>query len=661
MQSGGITEAIWHFAGYLHLTEETARAWELYEDQPPMRLTDGPSTHGVSVTKRPDDLPDDHSTPVRTAFNSEAKPLAEFFWSHSGDVHHGVWRADTKVSHHLNPIYAANQTIPAVSSASEYRAPVTREDGAGQTMLDLRQINVMQDDDIFINHANSGVSLQHDIDVAETFQAMFAAADDLVPAGLRLPDGGGSALIEFFTARADAHFSDPATREGSDAEHIVSAGRYVNGELMESEGGPQNDDPWGPDHGAPALPDMPVDGRSEPGHVAELGANSATNAAIVFDSMGVTLSMIVLGNYHVTNAIFQINMLLDRDEIHVGDDTGAQDGVTQKIVTGDNRLENIAEFHQGKLDVGVFGTPTGHAGMNWTIDIVNGDFIDVSLMTQNNVLIDNDIYSQTMYSEYSQVRMGGNEQINYAEFQNLAKFYDLIIVGGNYYKANWIEQKNFVIDDDIVTVVAGGNGSGGGGGGAQLIHTGQNSLVNDAYIANYAVEGSKPLQPGTQDFIDQLLHADHIAPQTWWDYSGIGSSNMNVLYVSGDFFDFNVVKQTNVIADLDFLIQMMPTDSAEGGEFTQIASTGGNSASNIAAIIDFGPAVEKFVGGEEYSEYILVNANIVVDEAEVVIHDTQTLVSELVAFTGGEGGDDEEPAHAPITFTEGDVMGGILT
>lgn len=671
MQSGGITEAIWHFAGYLHLTEETARSWELYEDQPPTRPAGELPEREISLSKRAEEIPEDHGRPIKVGFQGEGRPLAEFYWSGSGDIHHGIWRADTKPAHHVNPAYAVKHAAPAVSTVSEYRAPVTREDGEGQTLLDVRQINVMQDDDIFINHANEGVSPQHDIDVAETFHAMFAAADERVPEGLRLPDGGTSALIDFFTARADAHFADPDSRNASEAEHVVAAGRYVNGELRESEaGGAEDDDPWGPDHGAPTLPDIPVDGRLETGLVAELGANSATNAAIIFDGMGATLSMIVLGNYHVTNAIIQINMLIDKDEIHVGDNAGTGTGIAQDIVSGDNSLENIAEFHQGTLDVGVFATPTGYAGLSWTIDIVNGDFLDVSLMTQNNVLIDNDIYSQTTYSAYSQVRMGGNEQVNYAEFQNLAKFYDLIIVGGNYYKVNWIEQKNFVIDNDIVTVIAGvggqggaqGGGQGNGKGGGQLIHTGQNSLVNDAHIASYGVDGSKPLQAGTHDFIDQLLHADHIAPQTWWDYSGIGSSSMNVLYVSGDFLDFNVIKQTNVIADLDFLIQLMPADAvSEGGDFSQIASTGGNSATNIAAIIDFGPAVEKFIGGEEYSDYILVNANIVVDEAEVVIHDTQTLVSEVIAFTGGGDGDDEEPAHAPIAFTEGDVMGGILT
>ncbi|MDN3722143.1 hypothetical protein QW131_30510 [Roseibium salinum] len=32
MLHSGVTELIWHFAGYLHLTDEVARARELYED-----------------------------------------------------------------------------------------------------------------------------------------------------------------------------------------------------------------------------------------------------------------------------------------------------------------------------------------------------------------------------------------------------------------------------------------------------------------------------------------------------------------------------------------------------------------------------------------------------------------------------------------------------
>ena len=64
---------------------------------------------------------------------------------------------------------------------------------------------------------------------------------------------------------------------------------------------------------------------------------------------------------------------------------------------------------------------------------------------------------------------------------------------------------------------------------------------------------------------------------------------LNVLYVTGDYYDINAIWQINVIADVDTAIQYLNGQPpADDGTLTQSVSSGGNEASNDAIIVDVG-------------------------------------------------------------------------
>ncbi|XSC41859.1 hypothetical protein ACF1BQ_024625 [Bradyrhizobium sp. RDT10] len=68
------------------------------------------------------------------------------------------------------------------------------------------------------------------------------------------------------------------------------------------------------------------------------------------------------------------------------------------------------------------------------------------------------------------------------------------------------------------------------------------------------------------------------------------------------------------------------------GGVTQSATTGGNELANDAAIVDVNPDVI-YVEGEVYTDSILVQANLLpVNQDDAVNGDTDTLVTELIAF-----------------------------
>ncbi len=155
-----------------------------------------------------------------------------------------------------------------------------------------------------------------------------------------------------------------------------------------------------------------------------------------------------------------------------------------------------------------------------------------------------------------------------------------------------------------------------------------------------------------------------LGPNYGWFVPGNGSGVLNVLYVTGDYYDINAIWQNNVISDLDTAIQYLaptpPTENASDGTFTQSVSTGGNHALNEAIIVDVG-ATSSFVAGDVYQDTILIQGNLVAENNDKIVHgDPSALVSEIVAFTGEECPQEEvTDIRAPIV--PDDTMASIMT
>jgi len=123
--------------------------------------------------------------------------------------------------------------------------------------------------------------------------------------------------------------------------------------------------------------------------------------------------------------------------------------------------------------------------------------------------------------------------------------------------------------------------------------------------------------------------------------------------VKGDYYDVNAIWQTNVTSDVNLIIQLLGTPSANalslhpGDTGTQTVTSGKDVLSNDAAIIDVG-ATNTYVNGETYGDTILVQANLLpCDKDHVLANDTHTLVPELIAFVNET--QDQAPAAQPAT------------
>lgn len=636
MLPGGMTEVIWHFAGYLRIIDDIARDRIVYDESVYAHPQDD------YVTPRPDDArhPDLDETDSRGLPEPEPLPAEE------------VW----KVAHmpmKLPPpepepedddggglLRMARPTGGGGGGGGGgvFEIKVVYDDDAGQSQIEIRQYNTMLDDDgVFVGRDGAeGLS----IEARPALQTMIDAAFDAVPAGWQAPQHD-MALAEF----VKAHDQDWAARDGAPDAHSVEPGYYRNGELLPAA------PPDAPDQQALVKHDLPAIGDGL-GQTAVVGGNIAFNAALIVDLSESGRSMVVMGDYYKVNAIFQTNSLMDRDSVTAIGSAQPSDH------DAGNQVDNLANFiqHPGIYD----SVPAYSAGPHWHVDVVDGDFYSVRAVVQTNYLSDNDIVAQKSADTHYEIHAGENELGNLAMLADGSIKYDLIIVEGSYHGLNVIFQHNILLNNDTVLQMADG------GDASQSVTASDNALLNAATIENYGNDSFQPMTPGIDSLVAQLAGGATSLDPIFASYLAGSGGQFNVLYVKGDYYDVNAIWQTNVVSDVNVVVQLQnqPSDAAlayySDGTPTQSVVAGHDKLSNDAAIVDVG-ATDTYVSGQAYNDTVLIQANLLPDDDPALRHDTQALVTELVAFIND--GDDDTPAVPPpaaVPLVNDDAMGNVM-
>jgi hypothetical protein len=641
MVPGGVTEILWHFVGYFHRIEDVMKDRFVYDDGgDPVRPDDYVIDLRDNVVKRDLEELDTDKIPFSRWPTSEQPLLAELkapALQPFRPAEESEFDADgpRKIPATFRPV------THVAGSQGEQIITISYNDGGDELLLDIDQINRMNDDDLLHALAGSSVTQLRDFDIETTLQELVESAEAQTPESLAITLTDTESVANFVSAR-DAQ---TAENGGDENEHSVGPGRYVNGELQDE-----------PEAEPPPVEDPPAPDLTAKGQWAELGGNDVTNAALIVDLKEATNTMIVLGDYFKTNAIIQTNAYVDNDMIEIaGGEAGAQ------IIGGGNKADNIAEFEQHN---GIFASvPVMFAGMHWNVDVVEGNFYDINLVFQKNLMRDNDVSVQDTQHSHYEAHLGENEQLNLTQIFDGTIKYDLIIVAGDFHGANFIFQYNVLLDSDILKIAANEEA---GDSPAQSASAGENTLLNNAAIITYGDNFFAIPGENLDDILAALeSRSGSLDPSQGWHIPGNGSDVLNVLYVTGDYYDINAIWQVNIIADADIAIQLLSQPQPEEGEeLTQSASTGGNLLTNDAAILDVG-ATSSLVAGGVYQDSILIQADLVTDnkDEKIVYGDPNQLVSEIIAFTG-----DDAAAASEIELPEtggtdlnGDPMGSILT
>lgn len=626
MVPGGITEVIWHFAGYLQIFDDIARD----------RLAYDPSAYRFQqdyyTTPRPfyeykSDLDELHSssTPMPAELRFEEldgarlrpiRPVAD----------HG---ADPD----LDPAMKLPR-LPALSphggggGGVDFNITIRYGDDAGQGQIDIHQVNTMSDDDVMgitpdLTSLPVGISLiaEHSEDA---LHRMADEANGQIPEEWLIAKNSTGAT-EFLKAH------DEGLSSGDDTPnlHSVASGYYLNGVLQESAPEQQEQTPSADQEENPGF-------EGGLGQWAVLGGNDSLNAALIVDLTESGRTMVVMGDYFKTNAVFQTNSVIDDAHVSMANGGGP--------LTGDNVTDNIADFVQY---TGIYdGFPATFAGPNWHVDVVKGDYYDISTVVQFNYLSDNDVIVQKSSDTHYEIYAGQNEQGNFAEIFTGSIHYDLIIVAGAYHGMNVIFQNNILLNHDEIKMISDGMDV------AQSVLIGQNELTNTATIETYGDDNFKPMSDGVSGVVTAIGSGGTSLDPIYGTYLDGSGGTFNVLYVQGNYYDVNAIWQTNVTSDVDVLVQLMSTPSAGAagyfseGEATQSAYAGENLLTNEATIVDVG-ATNTYVNGQVYGDTILVQANLVpTDPDHTLTQDTQALVPELIAFVNDV--QDETPAVQPV-------------
>ena len=642
MASASFVEIISHFAGYLQIFHDIARDRVQYDESLAPRPFEDYTTLRPNYDYRI--VPDD----METVGGPWPEPIPD-------DLVHFARMRPLKLSRgpqdddfdFFPRSQAPNVPLPKPvgggGGGGEYHVRVTYQDGGEQTQLTVHQYNFMHDDDANLS-ADALVAVEPllarlNSDVLVTLEQLAADAAAQIPVDWQMPQTDGGATD--FVIAHDAAWAD---RGGTPDAHSVTPGYYVNGELQER---PSEETP-------PAEPEKLPDTGDGIGQWASLGSNFSINAALIVDIGEAARTMVVMGDYFKTDAIFQTNTTVDHARI------SASGGDRAPSPTSDeNVAANIADFARNPSIYTGFSAQV--AGPNWVIDVVDGDYYSVHAVAQVNCLSDNDVATQVSSSSHYNLVGGHNEQGNLALIYDGSVQYDLIIINGSYHGLNVIFQNNILLNNDKIVMSADGADP------SQSVSSGNNSLLNEAAVANYGGDAFDEM-PGNLALIQSLLAAGltSLDPELAGALIGHGGP-LKVLYITGDYYDINAIWQTNITSDVDVMYQLQNQPLADlmaldpDGAVTQSATTGSNELANDAAIVDVNPDAT-YVGGEIYTDSILVQANLVPTDADHAVNaDTNTLVTELIAFVDDHPQDTASPPPAVIANSvQSDPMASVL-
>ncbi|RIA47798.1 hypothetical protein [Dichotomicrobium thermohalophilum] len=215
------------------------------------------------------------------------------------------------------------------------------------------------------------------------------------------------------------------------------------------------------------------------------------------------------------------------------------------------------------------------------------DVFEFNVIFQLNVLLDSDFIVQEIVGAsdasllglgFGQWAMtGGNTQTNTATIMDAGGYGDFGWLGGSYYETNAIYSLNALNDGDIAFNLI----SGGGLDSAQSITTGGNTQINAATVHSLT--------------------------------SSAGAVPAGLQIGASDTVDYNITTQINFMNDGDVVGQQI----FGGGSGTQTASTGGNSQSNTALVIDDNAVPGHDVPGNYYEYNLIYQANYMNDGDQI--------------------------------------------
>ena len=655
MIPGGLTEAISYFSGYLHLFDDIARDRTHLDGGPGPHLADADDTPRPLQNSDPlifDDL--------QTAAVPPPGNLPDDIYQFRVPQLHMpkmTWPLDDVPDKLDRPLPPSPQLfgdgVGDVGGIS-FEVKMVYHAGGEQSEIEVHQVNALSNDGNDLIGTAYPPIMNHLIQISDQLLGtMIQQVGDAVPGSWKLPHDT-SAIVSAVGAM-DQDWN--GSHGGSGNPPSIKGGYHLNGQPDATEPDALHQNLLSP------LDNKPADTGHELGQWADVGDNHLTNAAQVVDIGSASKTMIVLGSDYTTNAIFQVNTSANSDHV----ETSGSGGAPGTIHFTPDETTNAAGFIQ---HASVYAGYPGAPGATWDIDVVHGNYYQVHTLTQTNYLSNNDVIEQKSSDTHYDVVAGQNQLMNLAQLTNGDFNYDLIVVGGSHHSANMIYQYNILVNNDIIHSV--NSASGAGELGQPSISLGGNHLINAATIDTYGGQSFNPLNGGVQQIVNEIDSG-----QTSMDPSlaslihGYGGT-LHVLYVTGDYYDVNAIWQTNLLQNSNYVLQneTAPTPGnplIANGAAEQSIVAGHDVDLNLASIACVKPD-QTFVGGQVYSDSVLIQANMLPQGAgpcgsDGHWNDPHALAPEIVAFLNDTKIVDPTPhpvVHVTTSVSHDDPMSHMM-
>ncbi|SIN78469.1 hypothetical protein [Vannielia litorea] len=231
------------------------------------------------------------------------------------------------------------------------------------------------------------------------------------------------------------------------------------------------------------------DDHPEGQHVT-MGENLLINQANVVMNWLDAPVFVVMGDVVVANAISQINVWNDFDKVS---------GVSSLTEAGSTRSVNASSIEHvaNPVSVGEGAYGPGQA----IVTRIEGNVINYNHIQQFNFAAEGDVLSLLFNASETFIQTGGNTLFNIADILELGFGYDLIVIGGNMIDVTLLTQMNVLLDADSAEIEGEFGGTMDTSGNlllnyAAITEVGVDTTVaiTEAYskAANKVIEGGEP-------------------------------------------------------------------------------------------------------------------------------------------------------------------------
>ncbi len=268
---------------------------------------------------------------------------------------------------------------------------------------------------------------------------------------------------------------------------------------------------------------------------------------------------------------------------------------------------------------------------------VEGDVTQINWTVQDSFITDNDSANVTISASATYLGLGDNTVTNQALLSESGFNYDLILVGGDLIDVTMITQTNVMLDggsletgldDDAIEVSSGDNLQ------YNAVELNSVGIDTEAELEDSFEDTLDALEDGAEDVSGDVQSSDHFDGVELLRVLYIEGDyiSINVADQTNTLADVDQINVAQAAADAAESLEGLADEIAADTQADISVIMGSNAQGNIANIQEFGTDSTVMAGGDYYSEALIHQADLIDTDAIPTGVEVAALANEAVAF-----------------------------